>query len=74
MLFQKQEAVDMAKAGADIVVAHCGCTIGGSIGAESIMRLDEAVELVQKLHDAVVSVRSDVIVLCHGGPCCPVSG
>jgi predicted TIM-barrel enzyme len=66
--FTEQEAVDMAKAGADIVVAHCGCTIGGSIGAESIMRLDEAVELVQKLHDAAVSVRPDVIVLCHGGP------
>lgn len=66
--FTPEEAVKMTKAGADVVVAHCGCTIGGSIGAESIMELDKAVELVQALHDAAVSERPDVIVLCHGGP------
>ena len=35
----------MTKAGADVIVAHCGCTIGGSIGAETIMELDAAVKL-----------------------------
>lgn len=58
----------MTEAGADIVVAHCGCTIGGSIGAESIMELDNAVKLIQDIHDAAKSVRDDVIILCHGGP------
>ena len=62
------EARRMTEAGADIVVAHCGCTIGGSIGAESIMELDNAVKLVQDIHDAAKSVRDDVIILCHGGP------
>lgn len=66
--FTPDEAIRMTKAGADIVVAHCGCTIGGSIGAESIMELDKAVEVVQAIHDAAVSERPDVIVLCHGGP------
>ena len=66
--FNPDEAVRMAKAGADVIVAHCGCTVGGSIGAESIMDLDIAVKTVQEIHDAATSERSDVIVLCHGGP------
>jgi predicted TIM-barrel enzyme len=66
--FTPEEAVKMTRAGADVVVAHCGCTVGGSIGAESIMELDLAVKLIQEIHDAAVSERSDVIVLCHGGP------
>ena len=66
--FNTDEAMRMTEAGADIVVAHCGCTIGGSIGAESIMELDNAVKLVQDIHDAAKSVRDDVIILCHGGP------
>lgn len=66
--FNTDEAMRMTEAGADIVVAHCGCTIGGSIGAESIMELDNAVKLIQDIHDAAKSVRDDVIILCHGGP------
>ena len=66
--FNPEEAVKMTKAGADVIVAHCGCTIGGSIGAETIMELDAAVKVVQDIHDAATAERSDVIVLCHGGP------
>ena len=66
--FTEDETIRMTQAGADVIVAHCGCTIGGSIGAESIMDLDDAVGIVQSIHDAAVSVREDVIVLCHGGP------
>ena len=66
--FNADEAVRMTKAGADVIVAHCGCTVGGSIGAESIMELDAAVQVIQEIHDAAVAERSDVIVLCHGGP------
>ena len=66
--FTPEEAVKMTKAGADVVVAHCGCTVGGSIGAETIMELDAAVKTIQNIHDSAVSERGDVIVLCHGGP------
>ena len=66
--FNPDEAVRMTKAGADVIVAHCGCTVVGSIGAESIMELDAAVKVVQDIHDAAVAERNDVIVLCHGGP------
>ena len=66
--FNVEEAKEMAKAGADIIVAHCGCTIGGTIGADSVVTLDDAAKLVQDIHDAAVSVNPEVIVLCHGGP------
>ncbi len=42
-VFDSQQAEAMARAGADILVAHMGLTTGGKI-------------------------RSDMIVLCHGGP------
>ncbi len=66
--FNYDEAKKMAEAGADIVVAHCGCTIGGTIGADSVLGLDEAVKTVQEIHDGAVAGRADTIVLCHGGP------
>ena len=66
--FNAKEAVKMAKAGADVIVAHCGCTVGGSIGAESIMELDMAVKIIQEIHDAAKAERSDILILCHGGP------
>jgi predicted TIM-barrel enzyme len=67
-VFDTQQAIDMTKAGADILVAHMGLTTGGSIGAESSLTLDDCVESVSAIAQAGRSVRSDVIVLCHGGP------
>ena len=66
--FDPAEATAMAKAGADIVVAHMGCTSGGTIGAKSVKTLERCVELVQAIVDAARSVRKDVLCLCHGGP------
>lgn len=66
--FNENEAVAMAKAGADIVVAHMGLTTSGSIGAKTALSLDESVLRVQAITDAVHGVNCDVIVLCHGGP------
>ena len=62
------EAEQMAAAGADIVVAHMGLTTKGSIGAHTAKTLDDSVREVQAIADAARGVRSDVIVLCHGGP------
>ena len=63
-----EEARWMAEAGADIVVAHMGCTLGGSIGMQYTLSLDESVKLTQEIRDAVVEINPDAIVLCHGGP------
>ncbi len=67
-VFNEDEARAMAGAGADVIVAHMGLTTKGSIGARTALTLPEAAVLVQKLRDAAVGVRDDVIVLCHGGP------
>ena len=67
-VFTEDEAKAMTKAGADLIVAHCGLTTGGSIGAYEAMTLDEGIEFTMKIADAVRSVRKDALVICHGGP------
>ena len=67
-VFNPDEARAMAEAGADIVVAHMGVTTGGAIGATSAMSLADCVPLIDAIAEAALSVRPDVIVLCHGGP------
>ena len=67
-VFDTDEARRMTEAGADVVVAHMGCTSGGTIGARSVSPLDECVGRIQEIVDACKSVRDDVICLCHGGP------
>ena len=68
--YTTEEAKKMADAGADIVVAHCRGTVGGMVGVsrDGIMTIDEACEKVQQIHDAVVSVNPEAMVICHGGP------
>jgi predicted TIM-barrel enzyme len=63
-----EEAVAMAKAGADVLVPHVGLTTKGMIGARSALSLAEAATRVQAMADAAKAERDDVIVLCHGGP------
>ncbi len=67
-VFSADDAVAMAKAGADILVPHMGLTTGGSIGADTAKTLDDCVRLIDEWASAARSVREDVIVLCHGGP------
>jgi len=67
-VFSDDEATDMAKAGADVLVPHMGLTTGGAIGAGSAKTLDESVRLVQGMHDAAKRVNPNILVLCHGGP------
>ena len=67
-VFDVPQTKEMAAAGADVVVAHMGLTTKGTIGARTARTLDDCVRDVQAIADAARSVRSDVIVLCHGGP------
>ncbi|MBA0752919.1 hypothetical protein Gogos_021609 [Gossypium gossypioides] len=66
--FNTNEAVEMAKAGADIIVSHMGLTTSGSIGAKTAVSLEESVLRVQAIADAAHAINPNVIVLCHGGP------
>ncbi|MGI9499300.1 MAG: phosphoenolpyruvate hydrolase family protein [Geminicoccaceae bacterium] len=67
-VFSEEDAVAMAMAGADILVPHMGLTTGGSIGADTALKLEDCPALVDRWAAAAKSVRSDIIVLCHGGP------
>lgn len=67
-VFDPDQAVEMVKAGADIIVAHMGLTTSGTIGAKTGRSLDDCVRDVEAITRAAKSQREDVIVLCHGGP------
>jgi predicted TIM-barrel enzyme len=67
-VFTPQEATAMAEAGADQLVAHVGLTTSGSIGAGVAFSLQEAIERVMAMAEAGRRVRSDLLVICHGGP------
>jgi len=64
-----EESRAMAEAGADVIIAHVGTTVGGSIGVtNATMSLPEAAKITQGIIDAAKSVRKDLIFLSHGGP------
>jgi predicted TIM-barrel enzyme len=67
-VFNEDEARDMARAGADVIIPHMGLTTKGMIGAKTAMTLEEAARRVQAMHDAAKKVNPDILVLCHGGP------
>jgi predicted TIM-barrel enzyme len=67
-VFSRQNAIDMARAGADVIVCHMGLTTGGSIGADTALKLDDCVPLIDDWASAARTVNPDAIVLCHGGP------
>ena len=67
-VFDTEQAKKMARAGADILVAHMGLTTKGTIGAKTALTLDDCVVKVQAICDAGKAVNPDIIVLCHGGP------
>jgi predicted TIM-barrel enzyme len=63
------EAAAMTRVGADVVIAHVGTTIGGSIGVTGAScSMDQAIQRVRSVVEAAKSVRPDVICLSHGGP------
>jgi predicted TIM-barrel enzyme len=67
-VFGEADARAMAAAGADIIVCHLGLTTGGTIGAETAVSLADCPARIDAWAEAALQVRSDIIVLCHGGP------
>lgn len=63
------EAVEMAKAGADAIIAHVGTTVGGSIGVtRAVVTWDFAIQRTQD-HPRPPVVRKDVFFfLAHSSP------
>src|SRR3546814_13849513 len=67
-VFCEDDASAMAEAGADIVVCHLGLTTGGSIGAETALKLADCPAKVDAWAAAALKVTPDIIVLVHGRP------
>ena len=67
-VFSEADAAAMAKAGADIIVCHMGLTTGGSIGADTALKLDQCPALIDAWAAAALAVKPDALILCHGGP------
>jgi predicted TIM-barrel enzyme len=67
-VFSETEAAAMAIAGADIIVCHLGLTTGGSIGAQTAMKLEDCPKRIDTWATAARSVNPDILVLAHGGP------
>ena len=67
-VFTEADAKAMANAGADIIVVHLGLTTGGSIGAETALRLADCAPIVDRIAKAALAEKPDTIILVHGGP------
>ncbi|KNF08360.1 hypothetical protein CLPU_8c01250 [Gottschalkia purinilytica] len=67
-VFSEEDAMKMAEAGADILVAHMGLTTKGTIGAKTALTLDDCVKKIQAIADAGRKVNPEILVICHGGP------
>ena len=67
-VFCEDDATAMAKAGADIIVCHLGLTTGGSIGAETSLKLEDCPAMVDAWAEAALKVNKNALVLVHGGP------
>lgn len=67
-VFCEDTAAAMAGAGADIIVVHLGLTTGGSIGAETALKLADCPAIVDRWAEAALKVNRDAIILAHGGP------
>jgi len=67
-VFSEAEAAAMAIAGADIIVCHLGLTTGGSIGAQTALKLEDCPARIDAWAQAALSVNSKILVLAHGGP------
>lgn len=68
-VFSSDNAVQMAQAGADVIVTHFGLTKGGSIGAQdSAPEIEECASLYNEWTAAARQHRDDLIYICHGGP------
>ncbi len=67
-VFNEDNAADMARAGADMIVCHLGLTTGGAIGAQTALALPDCAARIDAWSAAARSVNPEIMVLCHGGP------
>jgi predicted TIM-barrel enzyme len=67
-VFDPEQAEKMARAGADVIVAHMGLTTKGTIGAKTALTLDDCIPKIKEIIKAGKKVNPEILVICHGGP------
>ncbi|MEW5783945.1 MAG: phosphoenolpyruvate hydrolase family protein [Bacillota bacterium] len=63
-----EETEKMVKAGANLIIAHMGNSLGGTTGSAITLTLDQAVQRTQAVINAARAVNPEVLTMCHGGP------
>jgi predicted TIM-barrel enzyme len=67
-VFNGADARAMAAAGADIVVCHLGLTTGGTIGAQTALKLEDCPARIDAWASEALAINPGILVLAHGGP------
>jgi predicted TIM-barrel enzyme len=71
-VFNPEESAMMARAGADVIIAHMGLTVGGSIGLDReggvAMKLEDTPAKVQAIGEAAWAENKECLLVSHGGP------
>ncbi len=67
-VFDEKQAVEMLRAGADIICVHLGLTGGGEIGAKKMISLESAKNVTSKIFKVCDDIRPDVFKMIYGGP------
>jgi len=67
-VFNGADAKAMAEAGADIVVCHLGLTTGGTIGAQTALKLEDCPAQIDAWATEALAINPEILVLAHGGP------
>lgn len=66
-VFNKEQALQMYQAGADILCLHLGLTQGGHIGAKKVIGINDSIKLFKDVFDHLNEDR-EIIKMIYGGP------
>ena len=66
--FDKNQAIQMAQAGADAICIHLGITGGGLMGANQYMPLEYAMNLANDIFTAIDQINPQIIKIVCSGP------
>ncbi|WP_062353428.1 phosphoenolpyruvate hydrolase family protein [Bacillus kwashiorkori] len=67
-VFDKEQAIQMVEAGADVICLHFGLTTGGKLGSKQILSLQSARKLAQEVFEVVMELNPQTIKMIYGGP------
>lgn len=67
-VFNTSQAIDMVKAGADVICVHLGLTTGGVLGGKQIKSLQAAKKLAIDIFHACDQMNPNTIKMVYGGP------